>query len=470
MKFLRLLGRLVLALVGLVLILLIGVVAINLKDEDLTRDAQERIARVVPGEDPRASNGAYLLWAFDAPAGVDASALGHAVLDALAAVPPERVAQNDWTIRPPYTPQSFDFPVALACLDPNSACISQALAKPELLEAWVKAHAVLLERLAAIDSAPKWGALPQLEAANAPLPPVRPLIGTFSLSLDRAALEIERHHAAEGVALLEQDARIARRLLATSETVFMKSIAADLLRRTLLAYSEVLSTEQANAATVALLAASLDRVAADLSPAERSLAVPLDTEARRARNLALQVAHPSAGGGSGGSSVGSSGGALESLATRAAPLFFKPNATVNLEAELFDIEAPALDASPRAFATDVERIRGAFAARAADMGRPRFSSVYNPLGKIMAGYVPDLLDYAARVHDAQALMRAVRVQAWLMSHQVRFAQAKEVLDSMPSDRWDPYLERPFAWRAADAGIAVTQHSTRGVPFIKVPLT
>jgi hypothetical protein len=460
MSILRILGKLVLALIGLVLLLILGVVLLNLRDEALSPAAQSRLAAAKDPSGSDAGNSAYLIWAFDAPAGVDATQIGRAVLEAFAAISRERVAQNDWSIQRLYQPVVVEFPATLACIDPNSACIDQALAKPDVLNKWVAENGFLLGRLALIDTAPHWSVIPQLGAANAPLPPLRPLISTFSLSLDEAALEISEHHLQAGIVLLEQDVRIARRLLASSQSVVVKSVAADLLRRSMLAYSEILKGVRTDPVGVGLIAASLERVATDLTPGERGMQDVLAHEAESAADLADLVAHP-------GATL--QGSFIERAATRAAPLFFKPAATINLEGELFDLEAAVLDADPASFAHQVESVRERFSDRAQAISHPALSSLYNPLGKVMAGYVPDLLDYAARIDDDQALLRAVRAQAWLMNQRVHFGQAQAILDRSPEDLWDPYLQRPWRWSAADAALIVTQHSSRGVPLVHVPL-
>jgi hypothetical protein len=233
-----------------------------------------------------------------------------------------------------------------------------------------------------------------------------------------------------------------------------------LLRRSMLAYSEILKAVRTDPVGVGLIAASLERVATDLVPGERGMQDVLAHEAESAADLADLVAHP-------GATL--QGSFIERAATRAAPLFFKPVATINLEGELFDLEAPVLDADPASFANQAESVRARFSERAQAISHPALSTLYNPLGKVMAGYVPDLLEYAARIDDDRALLRAVRAQAWLMNQHVHFGEAQAFLDRSPEDLWDPYLQRPWRWSAADAALIVTQHSSRGVPLVHVPL-
>lgn len=461
MRVVRLLGKVALGLIGLILVLVVVVLLVNLRDEPLSAKVQASLTQIAPDLVSDRNNAAYLVWAFDAPAGVDASNVGHALVAAYQAVSPTQVANNDWRIRPLYQPAPFDFPAALACIDPDSACIEVALNRPDGVREIVQSKAYLFDRLAQIDSAAVFGPIPLLGPVNAPLPPVKPLIGIYSLSLLQAAVEIREHHADVGIGRLEQDVRIARRLLKTSDGLVMKAISADLLRRAMLAYSEILRAMQGDAATVGLLDASLGRVALDLNADERAMSAVLASEARRAADLARQVANPPP------MSDGSLG---ERIATWAAPLFFKPNATIGLENRLFEIEAPLMDTSAAAFGQGEMATAKQFSAAAEEFTGLKSSAIYNPLGKIMAAYVPDLLDYVARVHDDEALMRAVRAQAALMSKRVPFVRAGQFLDGLPKDMWDPYTGQPFVWVPAESSLALTRHSSRGVAHLKVPLT
>jgi hypothetical protein len=460
MKILRLLGKLCVTLLGLAIALALLVVIINLQDEPLSQSALTRLTRTAPSpSNSDGGNAAYALWAFDAPEGVDATTVGRTVVAALLAADSKK-SPTGTSIRPAYRPQFLEFPSQLACLDQNSACIDKALANPGVVRQWVDSKRYWFDRLAAIDTAPVWAPIPALADINAPLPPVRPLISLFSLSLGQAAVEIQNREVGKGIDRLEQDVRIARRLLASSDDFVMKMISTDLLRRSMLAYSEILSAQRADATTVALLLGSLERVAKPLSPQERSVLAALDSEAKRAAALSEQVAHPPEGLG---------GSIAEQVATHAAPLLFKPDATSNLEARLYDIEAPLGNDSAPEFVQSQETATAEFARTQDEIARLSWAAVYNPLGRVMASYVPNRIDDMARIHDAENLMRGVRAKALLLNSRVHYAAAQDALDRAPAEFWDVYTARPFQWDPAEAAVKVTQRSSRGVGLLKVPL-
>jgi hypothetical protein len=150
-------------------------------------------------------------------------------------------------------------------------------------------------------------------------------------------------------------------------------------------------------------------------------------------------------------------------------LLFKPDATSNLEARLYDIEAPLGNDSAPEFVQSQETATAEFARTQDEIARLSWAAVYNPLGRVMASYVPNRIDDMARIHDAENLMRGVRAKALLLNSRVHYAAAQDALDRAPAEFWDVYTARPFQWDPAEAALKVTQRSSRGVGLLKVPL-
>ena len=459
MRILRIFGLGVLVLVALVLLSGIGVAIINFRDPPLDRpalgylDPTERAA-------PSSDDPAFALWAFDAPKGVDPVSVGRALWQAYAALAHVNAARADWPIHMPYVAQPFHFPADLACADLASACVSTYLAHASRVEALVKSDQYLLDRLAAIDADAHWHEIAPPASPGVPIARLADLSGVFSLSLAQASIEIEGGHPAQGVARLEQDTRIARRILGGSDSLLSKMVAAAMLRRSLLAYSELLSAASAQPPLIAALSTSLVRSTSDLSSDERSLLAPLRYEARTLYRLTLQL-------------VGASGGSArdwrERLALWSTPFLLLPRATANLEATLWDIQAPMMNASTREFGQNQRPIQKRYVNAAEALGQPSWRSVYNPLGKIFASNAPDLTDFAARVFDDEVLMHAVRAKAYLMAQGVHFAQAERFLDDAQPSMRDPYSGAAFSWRPGDSAIALPERGAHGVTLVRVPL-
>ena len=445
------------AVVLLLVLPVLAIVLVNLPDEALSAAASARLAYE---NAPAAGNDAAALWAFDAPPGVDAVLVGRAVYDSYQGLAHDDPLRADWTIKRFYADVPFQFPRELACGDPQSACVPTYLEQAQRVQALAGQQAALLERLGAIDGAAQWHELAPPASPQAPQERLTALTSIFSLSLGTAALDVVGGRSQAGVARLEQDTRIARRVMGASDSLLCKMVATDMLRRALLAYSELLSTQRSSAAQVTALTSSLERVAGDLTPAERSLAAPLDYEARILRTLVLQLAH---------GDTTSAGSPAERLALFATPVLLKPDATTNLQSELLDLETPLMTRDAAGFALGVGAVREALTQRSASFAALDWRALYNPLGKTLASDPPDLTGAAARVHDVEVLLRAVRLKARMERAAVPFADAQRFATSSEPRLVDPYSGAPFEWRAADAALVLPQQGSHPVRQIAIPL-
>jgi hypothetical protein len=461
MKLRRVVKWIVIVLALILIVPPLVVVLVNLRDEALSPAAQSQLT---PPAVAREGNAALALWALDAPEGVDPVLVGRVVFDAYQALARETPTRNDWPIKRPYVATPFQFPTELACSDGQSACVSAYQGHAELVHQLAVKDAYLLERIAAIDSASNWHELappPTLSSqALAPEERLADLTGIYSLSLGVAALDIGEGRVAPGIARLEQDVRIARRVLAASDSLLCKMVAASMLRRVLLAYSELLSSARASPATVSALASSIEHVAVDLTPDERTLVPQLGFEARTLRIVVLELARGDTSGG---------GTGLEKAALWATPFLLKPNATSNLQAELIDAQKPLMQTNARDFARTRESSDAEIAQRGAAIAAFGWSSLYNPLGRELASNPPLLASAAARVHDDEVLLRAVRVKARMLARVLPFSEAASYLAQTPHDLADPYSGQAFPWLPADAAIGLTQMGAHPVKSLAVPL-
>ena len=447
-------GLLVGGLLILVLMLAIGLVLINLPDRSLSDSARRWLDRTAPAGNDESI--AASLWALDAPAGVDAATLGRSLRDAYLARSPEQIGRGDWNIAKPYKSQNFALPFDLGCLDPGSACVSSALAHSALVRQIAGQQQALLGRLDALEEGKPILELPPPAQPHAPAEQFPALVAGHSLQLALASVDIGDAKVDDGVARLERMTRLSRDLLAGCDTLACKLSASGMLRRSLLVYSELLNQTSAKAA----LAESLGRVASPLTPRELDLTQPLEFELQLAHNLDVSLAHAATSSASNGKEV---------LAVRATPLFFKEDATFNLQAELADIEAPLVDAPATTFEHDHTEVFAHFQRRAELMGAVSLASLYNPLGRILASGFPTLEAAAGQLHDVEALQMAVRAKALLLEQKVRVGAAQSVLDARPMGLSNPYTGQPLQFDAKSSSIVVSQHGPRPVAKVLVGL-
>ena len=447
-------GILVGAVVILVLVLAIVLLLVNLPDRNLSESAKRWLGQSLS---PRGADSVLAsLWALDAPAGVDATTVGRALRDAYLARTPEEIGRGDWNIAKPYRSQMFALPFELGCLDPASACVSSALAHSALVRSFAKQQQAVLDRIDLLEQGRPLAELPPPPQPHAPAEQFAVLVAGHSLELALASVDVGDAKVAEGVARIERMTRLSRELLAGCETLACKVSASGMLRRSLLVYSELLNQTSATSA----LSDSLGKVALPLTPAELDLTKVLEFELQLAYNLDTSLAH---------AATSSAANPKEVLAVRVTPLFFKQDATFNLQAELADIEAPMVNASASTFEHAHADIFGHFRRRAELIGAISLASLYNPLGRILASGLPTLEEAAAQLHDVEVLEMAVRAKALLRVQRIHLSAAKAWLDQRPGGLFDPYTERALQFDASGSSLVLTQHGPRPVGKVLVGL-
>jgi hypothetical protein len=441
------------AVIGLVLLFAIAIVLINLPDRALTQQAQSWLthAPVKNGGNIGAS-----LWALDAPAGTDAVALGTALHLAATSRTPDQIAQGDWTIKRPYSADPLILPLELGCLDRGSACVSSALSHSAMVRDLAAKRAAMLSRVDALDQGQAVTELAPAAVPHTPFAQYANLIAAHSLSLALASVDIGDAHLAAGTERLERMTRVARELLAGCTTLACKVSAAGMLRRSYMVYSELMSQTRA----IAALAPSFERVAAPLSHQELDLTAALAYELQLAHYLDDELVHAADGHAS---------GATEALAVRAAPLFFKENATFDLQVELAEIERPMISTTAADFASNASSTFAAFAHRANLIGETSLASLYDPLGRVLASGLPSLEQAAAQLHDIEALQAGVRAKTMLLLQHVTLAGAQALLNTRPVGAVDPYTGAALVFDQSKAALIISQRGPRPVSQLRVAL-
>lgn len=442
------------AVVAVAVLLLVVVIAINVPDRASSASAMLWMQDMSSGSP---ADGSYSLWALDAPANVDAATVGRAVLDAYRSREKEAAASGDWGINRPYVAEPLVLPIELGCVDPASACVSNALSHSHLVRDLAEKRAALLARIDLLDAKARIDeALPPAEP-NAPSAEYATLVAGQSLSLALASVDIGDGRLDAGLPRLERMTRVARTLSAGCRTLVCKVSTTGMLRRVLLVYSELMNQTPASAA----LGASLARVNGPLSADEGDLSLVLAFEMQVARHLDLALVHAKAA---------ATDPLSQRIALQAAPLFFKPDATFNLQASLADLEKPLATDSARDFARDAPRVLDAFRKQEDEIGRIGLTGLYNPLGRILASGQPDIESVASQLHDVEELQQALVAKVAMLAGHVARAGAQPFLDTRPGGASDVYSGNPFVWDDATSSIVVPQRGSRPVKSVRVGLS
>ena len=118
-----------------------------------------------------------------------------------------------------------------------------------------------------------------------------------------------------------------------------------------------------------------------------------------------------------------------------------------LEAQLIEIELPILSVDAREFGQAFAATRTRAAQRRDALSTLDVRSIYNPLGKILAAGLPALMEYAARLHDIDALAHAVRAKGAVLALGVRANAVEGFLSAAGPELRDVYSQAPFHWQA-----------------------
>lgn len=410
--------------------------ALNWRDRPPSADVRA-LEAVLAARPPvaDADNGALDLLGLDAPPATAPRALGLQRRDWLRARLAAPQAPGGWEFPQPgpgprdalTSAQSTLFD---ACAHVDAACASSLVTREAQWTALVDAHAPLLQRYEAMLGRTGWRE-ELVTDARAPITPYQHAIHAQRLWLARAWRSARAGDAADAHARLEADGRFWRRVLAHSDHLVGKMVAANALQR--------------HAQWTALAVAQLPRPSrAAAVPA--SLSEPLDTPERSLRRALAgewlfgrdALRHMRS----------REGGARESLV-------FKPQDSSNRMARALLRLADASEQPVGDVAAATRR--AAEAARREDGGLLR--RLYNPSGRLLADIAwPAYPDYALRVADAEAARAAARAVVGL---HVAGVSREDVARALARGPWrDAHTGRPFEWDADNACVRYHRAASR----------
>ena len=418
-------------LIGLFLLVVIplGVVAvINLRDEPLQPEAAA-FMDASPAKVPAERNAFYYVVGFEGPAGDDPHKAGKAWIEALDAAQQQLLARADasWPPQPRGLAK-----IEAYCIPEKSSCIrwlkETTEGRPALAD-----NAAIVKRYQRVLSYPAYAETTDPRLYTYPLPRYAAFGNGQRFFLLHIAERLERGEVDDALGALRDEIDFDRRMLAGSRTLLHKLVAAAALQRTALFTSDALRTyRQQIGPGAAMLAQALHPLSAEeraLTPGLRTellmAASALDPKRWRAEDMGWPIP------------------------TTLLRPFYRHQATVN---SIFKVTRTW---------SDVDNVPAADLGTAfirAKEAEPEFSprrAIYNPVGKFLVSSNPPQLNASfERIHDTDALVRLVGLQAEIVAQDVKnddvAAFSKKILD--------PYTGKPFAWDANTRQLSFEPHN------------
>ncbi len=329
---------------------------------------------------------------------------------------------------------------------PVKGCMFAWSSSDGVLQQWLDDEAWLLERYLTLTRYTEWQDPPFLNILEVPLPSYSLAMDGQQLLLARCLLLAAEKKATETITLLEEDARFWRRLLATSDLLITKMIAAAGLRKNLMLGNLVLLRLHA-AAIKPDLPPSWSGA---LSGAERSLRQSLagewsyaDAGLRHMKATRFQSAEYVDGEPRFAHDDG--------LVVALLMALFQTQDSSNQQAAAFAAMANRLDVPFEQLEAAARQAKQADQAK--QTGLPPLR-LYNPFGTLLLNIEsPDYSNYALRVADLEGLRRATVLAAQLRAAGLPAAEVPAALPKSPLR--DPYSNQAFTWEADSASIVFT---------------
>lgn len=437
--------RIVNAFALVTLALVAGMVGYNAIDEDLTPEARALLA--VPAMGAIDDGNAYVAFiGMSAPAGQDTRAWGRKAAEAYAAqAKPGFQSDDAWkAARKPQlqaTKAAADWckPEARACLAlarDSSEASAKLLAEP--------ANAELLQRYRRVREIPVYADLYLGTSYLAELPPFQRLTEGATLARIDIALKANAGEFDAALAELEREAAFHRRMAVEGRSIISVLIGSTLVARDLLLLSELIAMGGERLAPHRARVQALAGVPVGAGGLKAGAAI----ESHMAVVFAQQYRAMLRDGGAGPMFSSILSQEPSRISSWAASLLVRSNETTNLTAQVHAAESMVLNAPASGFEAARQQAK---AARKVLLERPWYTEIFNFGGKSMVAlFTPEYGDYAARLHNLEALRRMVALQAAIAERGAGDAAAiaafvaGEGAKALP----DPYTGAAFAFDGA----------------------
>lgn len=409
--------RLLLIVVVLVGVAAAFVVVLNLRDEPLLPEAAAFMGETGRKPAPE-QNGFYFVTGFEAPLADDPHKAGKAWLDAVEAAQQKLLSRTEapWPEQPRGLPK-----IEAYCIPEKTSCI-RWLKETTEGPAALKDNAAVIARYRRVLAYPAYAEVANPRLYSYPVPRYLGFSNAQRFFLLDTTQQLERGELDEALASLHSEIVFARRMLAGSRTLLHKMVAAAELQRTAVFTSDALTAYRAQ---IGPRAAALAEALRPLTPEERALTPALRTELV----MNASALDPALWRGE---------NKVYGVDAKLLRSFYQHNATVNMIYRITRAWSD-VDNTP---ATEL----GAAFIRVKE-AEPEFSvrrAIYNPVGKaLFFNNLPRLTPYFERIHDTDALVRLVGLQAEIVAQDVK---ADDVA-AFAKRSADPYTGKPFAWDA-----------------------
>ncbi len=430
------------------------VLFVNARDQELTPEARS-LAEFQHPHVPDEQNAYLAFIGFDAPKGTDPIAAGaRLVAEHDAAVLSDPWGRERATKHPQESPSAPDesyIKFIETTYTPNDSldrpALPWALNHADDIGAATKANHELVARYIAMQRLPVF-ADTSLPDPFLPTLPSAAWSGPRRLLLMQSALDAQTGQVPRALDFLAADIAMWRRILGSGGYLIEEMIAV----RGLAADFRVLSDLIASPAfDVAANEARLRQLLAPLSPAELNVATMFKKEFEGQARLLAALPEEAA--------KWRSEGWIEPLTNGSPlfPVFFKPNASVNLLAQQFSEMQMLASPSPSNFVLQRQKLESDTRA----ISKPGIGWIYNPIGrKLVAIGVLYYPDYVARVFDLDAYVRLARAQLELRLAGVAPGQVLAFLNAASQETRNPYTGQPFDWNASNNDLSFEPMSSR----------
>lgn len=439
----KILFRLICWAAGIVVLLFVALVVINLFDEDLDPGARAALDRSFTVKDPE--NGFFVVAGLYAPADRNAHNYGLSLIKRWSREDEkprkERNYGNDIS--------TSSFAQLVRKVSPNAwcdwntqQCLSAYAQHAQDIEQAASDGAVLLKRYQNILGYPSYQDY-IAGTVDAPMPPYLGVNWAAGVRNAQCALLVQGGHTGACLEMLDQDVRIARKMLAGGRTILGKMIPVMLLNHDYRLLGEILGTDNDAARAYS------DRVAGmlePLSPQELDFSKALLEGFMTAPSLLREVQ-----GFPGGSSTPQP---LRLVGKTIGRVFLKYNATLNLDYRLRKLLIEQSRLPAHKYLDELDE----YNRKARTIVRRRFNlgMVYNPIGKVMlAVSVPDYPTFLLRTHDLSGLQHLVRMQWQILRQGIMPEQVPAFLRSAGPLALNPYTEQPLNWDAQNHILSFT---------------
>ena len=258
------------------------------------------------------------------------------------------------------------------------------------------------------------------------------------VTLAEIALKSQDGNLQQSLQELNADTAYWRRVLAGTNTLLTKTIAASFLSRNYALASEIAARYRDRPS----LFTPLSEMLRPMTQEERSWKAAFTGEYQFAANLFRTLKNH----------TGESGflASDNQYWDRAFSLvLYKSNNTINLQYRWFAVSQGLIDSPANKLVENAHQLNEEYRKMADPF---RVDRAYNPVGKILfaIGAVPPetYARYIARGHNLDASMRLLRLQRDIYSKKVSAKDIETYLEKSPLDLLDPYRNTPYRWDAS----------------------